>query len=83
MLVFTRKSGQGLMIGVELITDALSKTPAPALAHRLVQELYHKGVLTLPCGKSTLRFCPPLVIDESLVEEALAILETCLKRVEA
>ena len=53
--------GLGLMIGVELVRDRLTKEPAVQERDRLLQVCFRKGLLLLPCGASTVRFCPPLV----------------------
>ena len=56
--------GSGLMIGMELIENDAERTPARALCDRLVTRAYHNGLLLLSCGVSTLRFMPPLSVDD-------------------
>src|SRR6202034_4555363 len=75
--------GKGLMIGVELVTDRTSKTPAKKLCDALITRAYHNGLILLSCGQSTVRFMPPLVIDEGDVDEAIALLEQSLTEVMA
>jgi 4-aminobutyrate aminotransferase len=70
--------GRGLMIGMELITDRTSKTPAKELADSVIHRAFHNGLLLLTCGVSTIRFMPPLLISRSQVDEAIALLETSL-----
>ena len=70
--------GQGLMIGVEFVADRATRAPAPAIVHDLVQDAFHKGLLLLGCGKSTLRLAPPLVVDASDVDTALSLIDECL-----
>jgi 4-aminobutyrate aminotransferase len=48
--------GRGLMIGVQIST--------PQLRDAIIQECFERGVLMLGAGPSTIRLCPPLVIDE-------------------
>jgi 4-aminobutyrate aminotransferase len=67
--------GRGLMIGVELVTDRSSREPASRLASDVVQAAFRRGLLILTAGKSTLRLAPPLVIDDTDVDNALAIIE--------
>jgi len=68
--------GLGLMIGVEMIEK--DGSPARAMVDRLLHRAYQNGLLLLSCGVSTLRFMPPLLVDEALVylrqslDEALA-----------
>jgi len=70
--------GQGLMIGLELVTDPESRAPAKALCDALITRAYHNGLLLLSCGASTVRFMPPLLIDRAQVDEAMALLEWSL-----
>lgn len=70
--------GKGLMIGMELITDRASRKPAAELCDRLVTRAYHNGLMLLSCGKSTVRFMPPLVVTTAEIDEAVGILEASL-----
>jgi 4-aminobutyrate aminotransferase len=70
--------GKGLMIGMELVEDRATKTPAAKLCHAVVQRAFHNGLLLLSCGQSTIRFMPPLLITNAEADEAIAILETSL-----
>ncbi|HEY1491738.1 MAG TPA: acetyl ornithine aminotransferase family protein [Steroidobacteraceae bacterium] len=70
--------GRGLMIGMELVTDRASKVAAKELCDQVVERAYYNGLLLLACGKSTLRFMPPLSVTRAEVDEALAILEQTL-----
>jgi 4-aminobutyrate aminotransferase len=70
--------GRGLMIGMELVTDRAGKAPAKELCDKIVDRAYYNGLLLLACGKSTLRFMPPLSVTRAEVDEALAILEQTL-----
>jgi 4-aminobutyrate aminotransferase len=67
--------GKGLMIGMELIADRHSKTPAKDLCQALITRAFHNGLLLLSCGQSTVRFMPPLTIDNSDVDEAIHLLD--------
>jgi 4-aminobutyrate aminotransferase len=67
--------GKGLMIGMELIADRHSKTPAKDLCQALITRAFHNGLLLLSCGQSTVRFMPPLMIDNSDVDEAIHLLD--------
>ncbi|MFL7808045.1 MAG: acetyl ornithine aminotransferase family protein [Anaerolineae bacterium] len=70
--------GLGLMVAIELVEDAESKAPAPALRDALIGACYRRGMLVLGCGKSTVRFCPALPITREQADEALGILEEAL-----
>jgi 4-aminobutyrate aminotransferase len=70
--------GKGLMIGMELVEDRVSKAPATALCDAVINRAFHNGLLLLSCGVSTVRFMPPLVITRAQVDEAVAILDRTL-----
>lgn len=74
--------GKGLMIGVELVKDRTLKTPAPEMRNHIVHRMFENGVLTLGCGRSTIRFMPPLMIGKELVDEGLGIFEDALTSAE-
>jgi 4-aminobutyrate aminotransferase len=73
--------GKGLMIGVELVKDRITKQPARKLCDALITRAYHNGLILLACGQSTVRFMPPLVIDAADVDEAILLLERSLTEV--
>jgi 4-aminobutyrate aminotransferase len=68
-----------LMIGMELVTDQTSRTPAKKLCDALITRAFHHGLILLSCGQSTVRFMPPLLIGEADVDEAVGLLEGALK----
>ncbi len=70
--------GLGLMLGVELVRDQASKTPAPELRDRVVDLAFQRGLLILGAGDNTLRFSPPLIITSDQCAFALDTLEECL-----
>jgi 4-aminobutyrate aminotransferase len=74
--------GRGLMIGIEFVKDQKTKEKNPDLRNRLVQAAFHKGLLLLGSGDTTMRFCPPLVIDEEQADFACKTLEDCIREEE-
>jgi acetylornithine/succinyldiaminopimelate/putrescine aminotransferase len=62
--------GKGLLIGAEL-----SRPAAP-----VVDACREAGLLILSAGEKVMRLAPPLVVDERLCDEALAILDRALAR---
>jgi 4-aminobutyrate aminotransferase len=57
--------GEGLMLGVEFGSHEQAEA---------VQEAaFQRGLLTLECGESSLRFSPPLIVSESDVDTAVRI----------
>ncbi|WP_435200514.1 4-aminobutyrate--2-oxoglutarate transaminase [Janibacter sp. GS2] len=66
--------GRGAMVAIEIIEpDGL--TPAPAVAAEISAACHREGVLTLSCGTygNVLRFLPPLVMPEHLLDEAMDV----------
>jgi 4-aminobutyrate aminotransferase len=74
--------GRGLMIGIEFVRDQKTKERAPDLRNRIVQMAFHKGLLVLGSGDTTLRLCPPLMIDEEQAEFAVRTLDEIISEIE-
>jgi 4-aminobutyrate aminotransferase len=74
--------GRGLMIGIEFVRDQKTKERAPDLRNRIVQMAFHKGLLVLGSGDTTLRLCPPLMIDEAQAEFAVRTLDGIITEIE-
>jgi 4-aminobutyrate aminotransferase len=72
--------GLGLMIGVELVRDRVTKEPAASERDEVIQACFRQGLLLLGCGTSTLRLCPPLVVTPAQCDTAVAILDEVLRR---
>jgi 4-aminobutyrate aminotransferase len=70
--------GKGLMIGIEFVTDQNTKAPANLLRNEIVETAFQYGLLTLGCGKSTIRIAPPLCLTRNEADEALEIFETAI-----
>jgi len=75
--------GLGLMIGIEIVADAAQKKPAPRLRDRIVEACFHRGLLLLGCGESTIRVSPPLIITREQADFAMEVLESVLRSVSA
>jgi 4-aminobutyrate aminotransferase len=75
--------GIGLMIGIEIVKSRDSREPAPEQRGRIVRRAFERGLLTLPCGKSTIRLSPPLICGDSDVDKAVSILDEVLTEVGA
>ncbi|HEY3685614.1 MAG TPA: 4-aminobutyrate--2-oxoglutarate transaminase [Streptosporangiaceae bacterium] len=68
--------GRGAMIAVEIVKPG-STEPDPAETARVAKACHNAGLVTLTCGTygNVLRFLPPLVIPDALLDEGLTILE--------
>jgi 4-aminobutyrate aminotransferase/(S)-3-amino-2-methylpropionate transaminase len=66
--------GRGAMIAVELVEPG-TKEPDPALTSAVAKACHAAGLVVLTCGTygNVLRFLPPLVIGEDLLNEGLDI----------
>jgi 4-aminobutyrate aminotransferase len=75
--------GRGLMIGIELVRDQRTKERAGDLRNMVVDSAFHKGLLVLGAGENTVRLSPPLLIDRTQADFAMATLEECIREAEA
>jgi 4-aminobutyrate aminotransferase/(S)-3-amino-2-methylpropionate transaminase len=68
--------GRGAMVAVELVKPG-TKDPDPAATAAVAKACHAEGVLVLTAGTygNVLRFLPPLVMPEHLLEEALGVLD--------
>jgi 4-aminobutyrate aminotransferase-like enzyme len=73
--------GSGLMCGVELVSDKESRAPASELAWEVVLKMRRMGVLLLSSGSygNVLSFTPPLIIEESELDELVMVFERALR----
>ncbi|GGO76834.1 4-aminobutyrate--2-oxoglutarate transaminase [Nonomuraea cavernae] len=71
--------GRGAMIAIELVKPGTTEPDAAAVAE-VARRCHAEGLLVLTAGTygNVLRFLPPLVIPENLLEEGLGILEKAL-----
>lgn len=71
--------GRGAMIAIELVQSG-SKDPNPEATGALAKACHQEGLLVLTTGTygNVLRFLPPLVIGEDLLNEGLDIIEAAL-----
>jgi 4-aminobutyrate aminotransferase len=70
--------GKGLMIGIELVRDRLTKERAAKERDRLVDECFNRGLLVLGAGRNTLRLSPPLVLTKAQADTAVRIIDESL-----
>lgn len=73
--------GKGLMIGLEFVKDPVTKEPAKQFVADVVHEAFYNGLLLLPCGVSTIRLMPPLMLDQDLADEAVEIMAKAITTV--
>lgn len=75
--------GSGLFLGVDLVTDRVSRQPATAEANALVNELRNNGILTNAIGKhaNVLKLRPPMVFSTANADHFLGVFAECIDRV--
>ncbi|KAA1260126.1 5-aminovalerate aminotransferase DavT [Rubripirellula obstinata] len=73
--------GLGLMLGVELVTDRVSKEPAKTAAADLMELTKERGLILGKGGLhgNTLRIKPPMCITKDDAQFMLATLDECLE----
>lgn len=69
--------GRGAMLAIELVRGRGDKTPNPEATSEVLRRCHADGLLVLTAGtyNNVIRFLPPLVISDQLLDEGLAILE--------
>ncbi len=73
------RGGEGLMAGIEFVSDRANKTPLDgATAGRIQETIYHAGVMARISGPNMI-LSPALVISEDDIAAVLAALETGFK----
>jgi 4-aminobutyrate aminotransferase len=74
--------GRGLMIGIELVKSQETREPNAEARDNVIKKAFHRGLLILGCGESTVRLMPPLIVEREQADIALEILDRCLSEVE-
>lgn len=67
--------GRGLMIGIEIVKDQKTRAEAGELRDKIVDLAFERGLLILGCGATSIRLCPPLIVNQQEADVALDILE--------
>lgn len=70
--------GRGLLIGIELVTDRVAKTPAADAAEAVLYAAMSRGLSFKTTMGNVLTWTPPLITTHEHMAQALDILDTCL-----
>jgi 4-aminobutyrate aminotransferase / (S)-3-amino-2-methylpropionate transaminase / 5-aminovalerate transaminase len=72
--------GLGAMMALELVKDPASKTPDKERTGRVLAEALKRGLILLSAGTygNVVRVLVPLTIEDSVLEEGLAVMELAL-----
>jgi 4-aminobutyrate aminotransferase/(S)-3-amino-2-methylpropionate transaminase len=73
--------GRGAMQAIELVEPG-TKTPNPFAAQAIARACHAEGVVVLTCGTygNVLRFLPPLVMPDHLLDEGLSVIEKAIEK---
>jgi 4-aminobutyrate aminotransferase-like enzyme len=71
--------GMGLYQMLDIVTDKQTKTPDPAMGERIRYNAMLEGAAFI-CVKNFMRVCPPLIITQAELEDAIGRLEIAIKR---
>jgi 4-aminobutyrate aminotransferase len=76
--------GRGLMIGVELVSDHINKTPSKMLAAKIVYRAFELGLVVYYVGMNSnvLELTPPLVLRKAEALQAVDMLDRAISDVE-
>jgi 4-aminobutyrate aminotransferase len=74
--------GRGLMIGVELVRDRVTKERATTERDAVVNAAFRLGLLVLGAGQNSVRFSPPLVLTREQADTAVRLFDEALTEVE-
>jgi 4-aminobutyrate aminotransferase len=70
--------GRGLMIGIELVRDRVTKERATTERDKVVDACFRRGLLVLGAGKNAIRISPPLVLTKAQAATAVEIIDQAL-----
>jgi 2,2-dialkylglycine decarboxylase (pyruvate) len=77
--------GRGVLFGVELVDDRVTKAPANALARAVVAQCQNEGLLVQSRGShgrmNVIRLVPPMVSTDAEIDRGLEILDRVLHAV--
>ncbi len=74
--------GRGLMIGIDFVKNHETREGHKQMRDRIGELLFEYGLLMMGCGPSTMRFAPPLCVDQDEIDEGLQIFEHVVTLVE-
>jgi 2,2-dialkylglycine decarboxylase (pyruvate) len=74
--------GRGLLVGLDLVEDRATKTPAPQLAQRVARTCLDLGMMTsvVRGGYGIFRIAPPITISREEIDLALDIFDNAIRK---
>jgi len=74
--------GIGLMQATEFVRDKVIKEPATAERDKIIEIAFKNGLILLGCGKSSIRYIPPLTTTIEEIDTGIEILARSIATVE-
>ena len=76
--------GLGSMMLLEIVSNPLTKQPAPEHTIAVIQEALKRGVVAMRAGifSNCIRFLPPLVITDEQLDEGMGVIADAVRAVE-
>jgi 4-aminobutyrate aminotransferase len=71
--------GLGLMWAADWVKDPKTKAHDPQTRDRVLAECYRRGLVLLPCGRSAIRFIPPLVVTPDQLQGGLEVFRDAVR----
>jgi len=71
------------MTATEFVRDRTTKEPAIAFRDHVLEEAYRRGLILLGCGRSSIRYIPPLIVRREEIDEAIEILDESIRAARA
>jgi 4-aminobutyrate aminotransferase len=71
--------GLGLMLAIEIVKPGKERTPDKATRDQILEAAYQRGIMLLPCGKSSIRFIPPLTVSKEQIAGAMDVFGEAVK----
>jgi 4-aminobutyrate aminotransferase len=72
--------GLGLMQAIDFVKNRKTKAHFQSLRDKTIENAYKNGLILLGAGESSIRFIPPLIINEKQIDEAMDILDESIKK---
>ncbi len=66
------------MVGVEFVKNMKTLKPDPEMRDRVEMECFNRGLIILGCGKSVIRWSPPLILTKGNVDVAVEIFDDAI-----
>jgi len=73
--------GRGLVIGIELVTDRVAKSPANQQAEKVMYAAMERGLSFKTTFGNVLTWTPPLTVTEADMARAISILDESISGV--